>query len=263
MFPELVERVKRFIPDSSLVTLDLKETGVTFDAAHAAWYLKNGYPNIYALLSGGMPAWSGETVSLQAALNHSVIWACNQVISETIGSLPAHVIQKVGNAKQEAVGLPAYNLFKMAPNDEMSAQAFREILTSHCVLQGNGYAKILRRSGTGVAIGLDLLLPSMVQVDREKEGAKRLVYVVSEERGPSKVYVIEPNKPQDILHLKGLGWNGMQGFSVITMGRQSMGTAIAAERNVGRFWAGGGRVPYVLMMDRSEERRVGKECRSR
>jgi HK97 family phage portal protein len=224
--------------------------GISFDSVSAGWYLRNGYPQIYSILTGGMPAWSGEAVSVETALNHSVVWACNRIISESIGYIPAILMRKTGNEKQPAEGHPMHLAMKMAPNDEISAQGFTEMLTSHCLLQGNGFAHIIRRSGTGTAVQLQHLLPQNVFPDREKDGAKRLVYVIKEPGTADKTYTLQPGKPQDILHLRGLGWDGLRGYSVITMGRQSIGSAIAAERNAARFWAYGGRVPYVLKLDK-------------
>ena len=220
--------------------------GISFDAVSAGWYLRNGYPQIYSILTGGMPAWSGEAVSIETALNHSVVWACNRIISESIGYIPAILIRASGNEKKPAEDHPMYAAMKMAPNDEITAQGFTEMLTSHCLLQGNAYAQIVRRSGTGTAISLNHLLPQSVFPDRERDGAKRLVYVLKNGTDPNKTYTVVPGKPQDILHLRGLGWDGLRGYSVITMGRQSIGSAIAAERNVARFWAHGGRPPYHL-----------------
>jgi len=251
MFPEIRDRLKRLLPDSGLISLDLKtDVSASFSPTTVAWYGQHGYPQIHALLTGGMPAWSGETVSIQTALNHSVVWACNRIVSESIGFLPANLVQEVSGEKREASTHPLYSVMKHSPNDEITAQCFREMLTSHCLLQGNGYAKIIRRSGTGVAIGLEPLLPETVLPDREKAGQRRLVYVLKQVNAPDKIYTVEPGKPQDILHLRGLGWDGLRGYSVIQMGRQSIGTAIAAERNVGRFWANGGRVPYLLELQK-------------
>jgi HK97 family phage portal protein len=229
--------------------MDLKATDLTFsttDIRDARWYLQNGYPHIAGLLSGGMPAWSGETVTPERAMNHSVVWACNRIVSEPMGFLPANVMQEVRGEKREATELPSYSLLKHLPNEEITAQSFREMLTSHCLLQGDGFAQITRRSGTGVAIELHPLLPGQVMIEREKTGAKRLVYIVKEENQPDKRYPLTPGKPHDIFHLRGLGWDGLRGYSIIHMGRQSIGSAIAAERNVARFWANGGRVPYIL-----------------
>jgi HK97 family phage portal protein len=237
----------------SLGINEQKAGGISFDAVNAGWYARNGYPGIYTLLSGGMPAWSGEPVSLETALNHSVVWACNRLISETQGATPLVMLQEKNGAKRLADDMPMFNALKHAPNDEMSAMSFQETRTSHCALQGSGYAQIIRRSGTGTAVELRALDPSQVTLDREKTGQRRLVYIVKHGLGGvagnnETTYALDPGKPHDILHIRGLGWDGLRGYSVITMARQSIGTSLSVERNVARFYAGGGRVPYHLEM---------------
>ena len=74
MFPEITSRLKGLLDGfgSKPVSLDLKAAGgFGFDAINAGWYARNGYPGIYSIMSGGMPAWSGEVVSLETAVNHS------------------------------------------------------------------------------------------------------------------------------------------------------------------------------------------------
>jgi HK97 family phage portal protein len=223
---------------------------IPLDAINAGWYAQNGFRNIYASWAGGMPAWSGEQVSLESSLNHSVVWACNRIISETQGATPLVMLQRKNGAKRLADDKPMFNALQNAPNDEMSAMSFQETRTSHCALLGNGYAHIIRRSGTGTAVELHALDPAHVKVDREKTGKKRLVYVVKDGPGVANetTFTVQPGKAQDILHIRGLGWDGLRGYSVITMARQSVGTSISVERNVARFYAGGGRVPYILEM---------------
>jgi HK97 family phage portal protein len=231
---------------SKLRTFRTKAAAFAFDTISAGWYARNGYWGIYSALSGGLPAWSGEPVSTETAMSLSAVWACNKVISESVGFLPINMMRQSGSSVEPATGHPTYNALKYAPNCEITTQNFTELLTSHGVLQGNGYAKIARRSGTGEAIEFYPIQPQMVFPDREKTGQRRLVYVVREEHQPDKIYTVQRDKPQDILHLRGLGWDGMRGYSVITMARQSVGTALAQERNVANFYAKGGRVPYVL-----------------
>ncbi len=253
MFPEITARVKRMFEGfgGPPISLDLKSSGaITFDAINAGWYARNGYQQIYSILAGGLPAWSGEPVSTQTALNHSVVWACNKIISESVGFLPCVMLQQVGEVKRVASEHPMHTALHDAPNEEITASGFREMLTSHCVLQGNSYAQIVRRSGTGTAIELNALLPESVYPDREKSGQKRLIYVVKSGSDPDKTYTVVKGKPHDILHIRGLGYDGLLGYSVITMARQSIGTAIAAERNVASFYRNGGRVPYHLEMAR-------------
>jgi HK97 family phage portal protein len=238
--------------------------GINFDAVQAGWYLRNGYPQIYSILTGGLPAWSGESVSIETALNHSAVWACNKIISESIGFIPAVVMQKKGDTLLPAEDHPMHDAMLYEPNEEITAQAFSETLTSHCVMQGNGYAFIDRRSSTGTAIGMRLLYPNQVFPDRERDGARRLIYVLKESGIADKTFTVIPGRPHDIFHLRGLGWDGMRGYSVITMARQSIGSAIAAERNVARFWATGGRKPYnIKLANKFRSKEEGEEFRSK
>lgn len=260
MLPALVDAVKGAIKaikagtGDEILSLGISEQKnaiLDFSLINAGWYARHGFPLLYNALTGGAPAWSGEPVSLQTAMGHSVVNACNRLISETQGSAPLMMMQRKGNEKQLATNHPMSSKLLNAPNDEMSAMSFQETRTSHCVMQGNGFAQIMRRSGTGTAIELNALDPGQIGIDREKTGEKRLVYIVKHSLGGvagnnETTYTVDPGKPQDILHIRGLGWDGIRGYSVITMARQSIGTALATERHVARFYANGGRVPYHL-----------------
>jgi HK97 family phage portal protein len=252
IFPELASRIKGFLSAreraSGPVSLDLKSYTAYSGLTPADWYQREGYYGLAAALSLGSPTWSGDRVNLNSALNHSVVWQCNRVISEPVGFLPLSMMQGTATGKRVASEHPMHAAVHDEPNAEMSAMSFRETLTSHALLQGNGYAQIIRRSGTGVAIELRVLQPSQVLVNRETSGQRRLVYVVKDPNSPDTTYTVERGKPQDIFHLKGIGNNGIKGYSVLEMARQSIGTGLAGERTVGRYFAAGGRVPYVLSL---------------
>jgi HK97 family phage portal protein len=250
--PEIASRLKSLMeavsarsePLSIMQLPGESKAVVSLQAITNDWYMRNGYQQIYSALGGSGISWSGERVSLSTALNHSVVWACNKIISETVGFIPLVMLQSDAKGKDLAIKHPMYQALKQAPNDEMTAMGFRETLTSHCVLQGNAYARIIRRSGTGVAVELQPLLPHQVLAGRDKAG--QLVYEIKNGNEQQKTFTVERNKPQDIFHMRGLGDNGTQGFSVISMAAQSVGTAIATEKNLGQFFAAGGRLPYIL-----------------
>lgn len=249
IFPELRSAVKGFLSgfSSEPTNLDLKQAvGPTFNAVNVDWYARNGYSKLYSLLGNGMPAWSGEHVSLQSALNHSVVWACRRVVSESVAFLPLNLMQRDSDVTEVADWHPLYSALHNAPNEEMTAMSFRETRTGHCLLQGNAFAQIIRRSGVGTAMELYPLCPDQVGIDREKAGQRRLVYVVKDGNSPDKTYTLQRGKPHDILHIKGPGDDGLQGYSVITLARQSIGTAIAANHNVANYFGHGGRLPYIL-----------------
>ena len=253
MFPEITSRLRSLLaapPPLSIFGGPSEEKTVTsFEAITTDWYARNGYNQIYEALGGSGASWSGERVNLASALNHSVVWACNRIISETVGFIPLVMLQVDKNpakGKQLATKHPMFQALQNAPNDDMTAMGFRETLTSHCVLQGNAYAQIIRRSGTGVAMELQPLQPSQVRSGRDR--ASQLVYVVKTGNEQEKTFTVQKNKPQDIFHMRGIGNNGTVGFSVISMAHQSIGTAIGAEKNLGNFFGRGGRLPYILEM---------------
>jgi len=257
VFPEIASRIRTLAAKIATDTAPLSILRVpgeakaigSFEDVTTDWYGRNGYENIFSALGGGQFSWSGERVSLSTALNHSVVWACTRIISETVGFIPLVMLQTdkdPSKGKQLATKHPMYQALSRAPNDEMTAMGFRETLTGHCVLQGNAYAQIIRRSGTGVAIEMQPLMPNHVRAARDTQ--KRLVYIVKVGNDQEKTYTVERNKPQDIFHMRGMSNNGIVGFSVLSVGAQSIGTALAAEKNVGGFYSHGGRLPYVLEM---------------
>ncbi len=253
MLPELTERLSNSARrafagfGSKTLSLGLKSAEFGND-----WYQRNGFYGLAAArgASGG-PAWSGENVTLQTALNHSVVYTCKRILAEPLGMLPLPMMRMKDGEKEPATTHPMYSALQNAPNDEMTAQQMRETMSGHSVMSGDSFAQIFRRSGTEVAYELQMLLPSQVNPDREKSGQRRLVYLVKDGNSAEKTYTVQRGKAQDILHVPGIGWDGVHGYSVLTMARQSFGTALAGERHVGRFYARGGRMPYNLKLNQA------------
>ncbi len=247
-FPEIRKKIGKFFADREPISLNLK-TVIGFNSLTEAEYLRK-FPQIYSILAGGLPSWSGETVTAMTALQNSVVWACRGVVAGTMGYLPARVKQDVNGEARDATELPIFKAMKWEPNEEMGSQDFRELLTGHCMFTGGGFAQIVRRSGGGSALQLRQLQPENVCPDREKTGQKRLVYVVKETNSPDKVFTVEAGKAHDIFHLRGPGWDGIRGFDVIAFAKNSIGMAMSADKHASAFFSSGGRGPYVLEMEK-------------
>jgi HK97 family phage portal protein len=245
IFPEIAERVKAMVGRfRAKPALSLKALG-DWDPS---WYLRNGFPGMAAAIGNSGSSWSGESVTLDTALNHSTVFTCTRILAESVGLLPLTMMRQDGDDKTDATAHPMYAALQNAPNDEISAQRFRETLTGHCVLGGMAYSQIYRRRGTGEANELQPLLPSEVTPDRERTGTRRLVYVVKEGNSAEKTYTVVRGKPHDIFCMPGIGWDPARGYSVLRLARHSIGTGLAAERNVAAFYARGGRLPYYLKL---------------
>src|SRR5438552_5494083 len=98
MFPEIASWLRgRLVPEPPLSILGNpaeRKTVLSLESTMTDWYARNGYENIFAALGlGAGLSWSGERVTLESALNHSVVWACNRIISETVGFIPLVMLQ--------------------------------------------------------------------------------------------------------------------------------------------------------------------------
>jgi HK97 family phage portal protein len=211
------------------------ELGLKYVAGE--WYARNGYPQIARILGAGNMTHTGKGVNEETALMCSTVWACNRVISETVASLPISVYRNIKGDAIEQKDHPLYEVLKYEPNPQMDAMHFRESRTSHCVIRGNGYASVTRRPN-GTVIGMWPLDPTAVRA--EMKGID-LRYWVRSVNGQESL-----TDPQGIFHLPGLSFDGVSGVSVIALAKESISLALTQEEYVAKYFARGGRRPYIL-----------------
>ena len=172
---------------------------------------------------------SGKRVTDRTALQHIAVYACVRVLSEAIAQLPLHVYKYNDKGKERVLQHPLYFLLHDQPNPEMTSFVFRETLMSHLLIYGNAYAQIIR-NGRGDVIGLYTLMPDKMKVDRDEKN--RLIYIYSrydeanpnlKEQGDIVLYA------DDVLHIPGLGYDGLVGYSPIALAKNAIGISIACE----------------------------------
>ena len=190
-------------------------------------------PSFYFGASG-----AGKPVTVSSAIQMSTVYACVRVIAETIASLPLHVYEVTGKGNMKATEHPLYRVLHDEPNMEMTSFILRETMLSHLLLWGNSYCQIIR-SGRTQIIGLYPLLPDHMEVDRDSKG--KLTYTYTTTDGHR---VLLP--PEDVLHIPGLGFDGVMGYSPIALERNAIGLGLAAEEYGGKFFANGARPSGVL-----------------
>ena len=180
---------------------------------------------------------SGKTVDERTALQTAIVYACVRVLSETIASLPFHTYTYTTNGKEKAIDHPIYYLLHSEPNPEMTSFVFRETLMGHLLLWGNAYAQIIR-DGRGRVVGLYPLLPNKMVVNRNNQGQ---LYYQYEKDG--QTYILNR---YEVLHIPGLGFDGLVGYSPIAMAKNAIGMAIATEEYGAKFFANGANPGGVL-----------------
>lgn len=180
---------------------------------------------------------SGKTVNERTALQTTAVYACVRILAETIASLPLHTYRYTLNGKEKAIDHPIYYLLHSEPNPEMTSFVFRETLMGHLLLWGNAYAQIIR-DGRAKMVGLYPLLPNKMIVNRNDQG---VLYYQYEKDG--QIYFL---RSYEVLHIPGLGFDGLIGYSPIAMAKNAIGMAIATEEYGAKFFANGANPGGVL-----------------
>lgn len=200
--------------------------------------------NTYSFFFGSTT--SGKTVNEKTAMQTTAVYACVRILAETIASLPLHTYRHNENGKEKAIEHPIYNLLADEPNSEMTSFVFRETLMSHLLLWGNAYAQIIR-DGRGNVIGLYPLLPNKMTVNRSSNGEIYYIYSRYSDENPNierygDVYL----QNHEVLHIPGLGFDGLVGYSPIAMAKNAVGMSIACEEYGASFFANGANPGGVL-----------------
>ena len=189
---------------------------------------------------------SGKRVNERSAMQMTAVYSCVRILSEAIASLPVHVYKyNDSGGKEKALDHPLYFLLHDEPNPEMTSFAFRETLMTHLLLWGNAYAQIIR-NGKGDVIGLYPLMPDRMTVDRDEKGHLYYQYQMSQDDAQTMKGQTVILQPKDVLHIPGLGFDGLVGYSPIAMAKNAIGLAIAAEEYGSKFYANGAAPSGVL-----------------
>lgn len=185
----------------------------------------------YTFFMGGSS--SGKAVTERSAMQMTAVYSCVRILSEAVAGLPLHFYRYTeGRGKEKAIDHPLYSLLHDEPNPEMTSFIFRETLMTHLLLWGNAYAQIIRNGKNEVV--------ALYPLNGSEQGQKRtaLLHIRHSAGGAhtmkgNVVYL----KPSEVLHIPGLGFDGLVGYSPIAMAKNAIGMAIACEEYGAKFFA--------------------------
>ena len=184
-------------------------------------------------LTGGT-SYSGKSVTPDNSMELIPVYSAVSLLAGAVGSIPLKVYKDIDNARATAEDYVQWELLHDNPNPEMAADEVWEMVTAHLLLWGNAFlAK--ERNKNGQVTALWPLKPSRCAVGRE--AGKRFFSVDNN----GKRYT-----EKDILHIRGLGLDGIVGLSPIQLARQSLGKDLALEEFGGRFWSNSAHPQGVL-----------------
>lgn len=173
----------------------------------------------YAMNAGTSAKVGGVKVTNETAFTFSAVYAAIRVLAESVASLPVNVFERGSDGKRRAYTHPYYALLHDAPSPEQTAFSFFETMMGHVLSWGNAYAELVR-DGRGEVREIYPIPPQKIRIQRI---AGELVYFY--ESGNQTVAL----PYTDVLHIAGLGFDGLQGYSPVHMARTAIGLGKAAE----------------------------------
>jgi HK97 family phage portal protein len=187
---------------------------------------------------------AGVPVTHDTALTSATLWACVSRISQDVSGLPWHAHRKDGDRRVADPAVEA--LLNRSANGEMGARSLRETIVSHAMTWGNGYAEIIR-NGRGQAIEMWLITPDRVTPKRSAAGD--LYYEVSPATGVAYGGGALTEIPaRDMFHLRGLGWDGVRGYSVVWNAARSLGINLALDEMAASYFRNNAASPIAVEM---------------
>lgn len=213
-----------------------KAAEVAFNTVNVAWYARNGYPQLFQLLGGGTPSFTGESITVERAMQCSVVNVCTRMICDSLASMPLNLHQHTSDGGTKLLkDTPLYRVLKLAPNPYQTPRVFRRTLSHHALNYGNGFARIARRgnAGGGEVIGLYILHPYQVEIRFEESGAPVYLYR-TKGKGEERL------SDAQIFHLSNQSDDGFTGAGAVDQGRHPIALYLALEQYGARFFARGG-----------------------
>ena len=198
----------------------------------------------YSFFFGGST--SGKNVNERTAMQMTAVYSCVRILAEAVAGLLLHLYKyRDDGGKEKCIDHPLYRILHDEPNPEMSSFVFRETLMTHLLLWGNAYAQVIR-NGKGEVVALYPLMPNRMTVDRDENGRLYYQYTRYKDEALQSKDSTVILQPSDVLHIPGLGFDGLVGYSPIAMAKNAIGMAIACEEYGAKFFANGAAPGGVL-----------------
>lgn len=178
---------------------------------------------------------SGVEVTRRKAYSVSHWYRAVNVISSTVAKTPIDVLDRTSGRQVPDKLHPAHLLLGElgSPNEDTLRFHFIQTLTAHAVGHGGGFAYITRDE-YGAPIELWQLRPDRTWPVRENG---RLMFVTSiggdfGDPGATQRKLLAEN----VLHVHGMGWDGLTGYSLLDLAAESLGSTIAKEQFGAKFF---------------------------
>lgn len=181
---------------------------------------------------------TGVSVTPESALAYTAVLACVRVLSESVGTLPLIVYERLERGKRRAMDHWLYPLLHDSPNPAMTRVEWMTTAVAHLAAWGNSYNEI-QINGAGRPVAIWPLPPNRIRIDGSPVTGLTYTYQATGETP-------KPIAAERMLHIRGLGGDGVVGWSVLKLAREAVGLGLATQE-FGARWFGNGARPAVVL----------------
>ena len=183
----------------------------------------------------GMKTSSGVRVSEDTAMAYSGVYAAVRIISTMLATTKPQVFKKNGKDIEIDLNHSSNYLISKHPNLKDTSFNFWERMIATVLLWGNSYAQIIREGDT--ITRLAYLHPADVE-PQFNTSESRVFYKIKERKTLLSDW--------QIIHISGLGFDGLKGMSPIELHRNNIGNGLSEVQYQGEFYKNNASVSGVL-----------------
>lgn len=212
-----------------------------FEQRASSFKVSQDPPDWYAGAVGAWDSFAGVNLTPELAMTFSAVYACVNVIAQTVASLPLITYRRMKRGRERAYDFYLYSILHDLPNPEMTSYDLRMAMQGHLGLRGNCFAEIVS-DGAGRVSEIWPLRPDRMTLKRAPNGELLYVYTLPQSVGGGE----KAFRKDQIWHIRGLSSNGLVGLSPIGQAMQGISLGLAMEEFGGRFFGSGAQPGFLL-----------------
>jgi len=196
-------------------------------------------PTVWQGIFGGGSTDAGVSVTPTTAMGYPPLWRAINLVAGDVAKLPLNVYRRLPDGgKEKDTKHPAWPLLNRQASETADSVSFKECLTGHALLRGNGYG-VIQRDNRGQPTELFILNPSATWPVIADGMLWYLSQIGSEQvRIPSR----------DMLHIRGLSPDGLVGYDIISLMADALGVGMAAQKFGANFFGSGANPSGILQI---------------